>query len=260
MPSPSRLDDLRRLRRSLDLVADMISRKNLRDISIDYSQNGDPVTSLDREINQLLRTSLPVDGEGWLSEESSDDLTRLHHSRVWVVDPIDGTREFVEGIPEWCVSVALVEDHEAVAGGILNPLTGEMYLGSIETGLEIVCLLESRPRNKDRGSCVLVSRREHREGKWAKFERTDLAILPVGSIAYRLALVAAGFADATCTFERRHEWDIAAGVALVLASGGTVQTADGLPVRFNNANPSLPTLFVSGKTCASGLQEALIPG
>ena len=171
-----------------------------------------------------------------------------------MVDPIDGTREFVDGIPEWCVSIALVEEHEVVAGGVLNPTTGEMFLGSMETGLEIVGPVRpGRRSGSSARSCMLVSRREHREGKWGAFERSEVDVFPIGSIAYRLALVAAGYADATCTFEPRCEWDVAGGVALILAAGGRAQMLDGTPIRFNKIVPRLQTFFALGRTCPSSL-------
>ena len=82
---------------------------------------GDPLTEADLAVNEVLLKSLPQPGEGWLSEENADDAARLKCSRVWIVDPIDGTREFIQGIPEWCISVGLVEGGRPVAGGIFNP-------------------------------------------------------------------------------------------------------------------------------------------
>ena len=221
-------------------------------MSVTYSHTGDPTTTLDRDINRLIAETLPAAGEGWLSEESEDRTERLQFSRVWIVDPIDGTREFVEKVPEWCVSIALVENHQVVAGGILNPSTGELLLGAVETGLEV---LGAPGKRRSAGACILVSRREHREGKWAAFDRPGLDVIPVGSIAYRLALVAAGYADAACTFEPRNEWDIAGGIALILAAGGTVHRLDGSPLSFNEPDTLLPTLFTFGATCPSWLKE-----
>jgi myo-inositol-1(or 4)-monophosphatase len=170
------------------------------------------------------------------------------------VDPIDGTREYIEGLPMWCVSVGLVENHQAVAGGILNPSTGEMFLGSVETGLEISgqVITKSASQNGIRPR-MLVSRREHGQGKWAGFESSGLTISPIGSIAYRLAQVASGYADATCTFDPRSEWDVAAGVALVHATGGKVQTVDGTPIRFNQEVPNVRSFFAFGKHCPASV-------
>jgi myo-inositol-1(or 4)-monophosphatase len=136
-------------------------------ISIHKNHRGDIASGLDTDINLLIRRSIPRADEGWLSEESRDDLTRLDRRRVWVVDPIDGTRESLSGIAEWCVSIGLIEDTEAVAGAVLNPLTGEMYIGSVETGLESI-----RSGNVEAGPdlSLVVSRREYGEGKWRSVE------------------------------------------------------------------------------------------
>jgi myo-inositol-1(or 4)-monophosphatase len=102
---------------------------------------------------------------------------------------------------------------------------------------------------------MLVSRREYRQGKWKEFEGSQMTVLPIGSIAYRLAQVAAGYAQATCTFEPRSEWDVAGGVALIRAAGGKVQGLDGTPVRFNQKVPLLQNFFACGKDCPSSVPK-----
>lgn len=207
----------------------------------------DPITAADTEVDALLRRRLPRDGEGWLSEETTDDPARLERRRVWVVDPLDGTREFVEGIPEWCVSVGLVIGGEPVAGGILNPVTGEKILGARGHGVT----LNGRPvqvsgRPGLAGATVLASRSEVRRKEWEGYREDLFTIRPCGSVAYKLAQVAAGLADATWTLVPKHEWDVAAGVALVLAGGGTVweQGPEG-EVRFNRPHPKLTRLLAA---------------
>jgi myo-inositol-1(or 4)-monophosphatase len=271
----SRAADLHRISSTLSLVAQLVSRTNKNAVSVSRAKNGDPVTSLDREINQLIRNTLPNKNEGWLSEESRDDLLRLQCRRVWVVDPIDGTRELIEGIPEWSVSIGLVEEQRVVAGGVLNPSTGEMFLGSAETGLKVSQLQVSQLASPGTGSgtknnaCILVSRREYGEGKWrseqehsvkqehSMNEEHSVKVTPVGSIAYRLARVAAGYAGATCTFEPRNEWDVAAGVALIHACGGTVQTVNGSPIPFNSRVPRLDTFCAFSRHCSPAVHRIL---
>lgn len=254
----SREADLRRISSSLSLVAQLVSRTDKNALSVSHANNGDPVTSLDREINQIIRDTLPAQNEGWLSEESRDDWLRLQCRRVWVVDPIDGTRELMEGIPEWSVSIGLVEEQRVVAGGVLNPTTGEMFLGSAETGLKVsqsACTVAgSKIKNN---ACLLVSRREYGEGKWRSEEEHSVKVTPVGSIAYRLARVAAGYAGATCTFEPRNEWDVAAGVALIHACGGTVQTVSGSPIPFNSRVPRLDTFCAFSRHCSPAVHRTL---
>src|SRR5271155_4674695 len=130
-------------------------------IETEYKIGHDPVTEADRALDAVLRKELLLDGEGWLSEESVDDPIRLQRSRVWVVDPLDGTREFVQGIPEFCVSIGFVEDGRPVAGGIYNPATNEIFLGSVESGVTY----NGKPthpsqRNTLDGALVLASRSE----------------------------------------------------------------------------------------------------
>lgn len=216
-------------------------------IETEYKIGHDPVTEADRAVDAVLRQNLLRDGEGWLSEESADDMSRLSKNRVWVVDPLDGTREFVQGIPEFCVSIGFVEDGRAVAGGICNPATNETIIGAIDAGV-IYNGKPARPsqRTKLKGSLILASRSEVKRGEWQQFLNSDFQIRPMGSIAYKLGLVSAGLADVTFTLTPKNEWDVAAGAALVASSGGFVATLDNAPLECNRKNPLLSGLLASG--------------
>jgi myo-inositol-1(or 4)-monophosphatase len=219
-----------------------------------------PVTEADRQVDEALARILPREGEGWLSEESEDDQSRLSHRRVWAVDPLDGTKEFVEGVPEWCVSIGLVDQGRAVAGGIANPATGEYVLGALGHGVTY----NGRParvseRRDLQGALVLASRSEVGRGDWDRYRDAPFTVKPMGSVAYKLALVAAGLADATWTLAPKHEWDVAAGVALVLAAGGHVRTLDGSALVFNQPRPYLSGLAAYPEPLAAGLAASLTP-
>src|SRR5215470_14832851 len=125
-------DVLERIESAIEATKPVFSRFTAGEIAAEYKAGHDPVTEADRQVDEVLRKELLREGEGWLSEESVDDFTRLDKQRVWVVDPLDGTREFVQGIPEFCVSVAMVENGRAIAGGTCNPATDELILGSLE--------------------------------------------------------------------------------------------------------------------------------
>jgi myo-inositol-1(or 4)-monophosphatase len=220
-----------------------------------------PVTEADRAVDRVLARILPAEGEGWLSEESADAPRRLGCRRVWAVDPLDGTKEFVEGLPEWCVSVGLIEDGRAVAGGIANPATGEIFLGA--EGHGVTC--NGRPartsaRPTVEGAVVLASRSEVGRGHWERYRGAPFVVRPLGSVAYKLALVAAGLADATWTLAPKHEWDVAAGVALVRAAGGRVQTLDGSPLLFNQPRPCLTGLGAWPEALEAGFLRAIAAG
>lgn len=240
-------ETLKRIQRALEAARVVLSGYTAGAIAAEYKVGHDPVTEADRAVDAALRKELLRDGEGWLSEESVDDFSRLGKSRVWVVDPLDGTREFVAGIPEFCVSVAMVEDGHPVAGGICNPATGEIFLGSLDSGLTYNGK-PARPsqRTKLDGALILASRSEVKRGEWKQFENSSVKIRPMGSVAYKLALVSAGLADVTFTLTPKNEWDVAAGAALVQSAGGYVGTLDNQPLRCNNKSPLLSGLVACG--------------
>src|SRR5450631_4076565 len=135
MNSDSNSETLHRIQAALETARKIFERFTAGDIAAEYKAGHDPVTEADRAVDAALRKELLRDDEGWLSEETVDDLSRLGKNRVWVVDPLDGTREFVSGIPEFCISIGMVEDGNPVAGGICNPATKETFIGSISTGV-----------------------------------------------------------------------------------------------------------------------------
>src|SRR5438309_5580019 len=221
MSSSSHSEILQRIQVALEAAREVLGRFTAGDIEAEYKAGHDPVTEADRLVDALLRDNLLRTGEGWLSEETVDDFSRLQSERVWVVDPLDGTREFVSGIPEFCVSIAMVENGRPIAGGICNPATNEIFLGSLETGVAY----NGEPARASQkttldGALVLASRSEVKRGEWKQFVNAPFKIRPMGSVAYKLALVSAGLADATFTLTPKNEWDIAAGAALVQSAGG----------------------------------------
>ncbi len=249
------------MERALLAARDAISGFIPGAVDADHKSGGrGPVTEADRVADRVLRENLVLGQEAWLSEESADDPIRLSHSRVWVVDPLDGTREFVEGIPEWCISVGLVENARAIAGGICNPATGEIILGSLDSGVTCNGLpVRATARQHLAGAVVLASRSEVRRGNWKQFEAQPFSFIPMGSVAYKLARVAAGLADATWTLSPKNEWDIAAGVALVESAGGRVCTLEGQPVLFNQPKTLRSGLMASGSSLHQEMKGFLEP-
>jgi myo-inositol-1(or 4)-monophosphatase len=247
MQSNSYTQILERIHGAIEASRPVFARFTPGAIETEYKVGHDPVTEADRALDAALRKELLREGEGWLSEESVDDPIRLQRSRVWVVDPLDGTREFVQGIPEFCVSIGYVENGRPVAGGIYNPATDETFLGSIDSGV----LYNGKPtqpsqRKSLKGALVLASRSEVKRGEWRGFENSSLSIRPMGSVAYKLALVSAGLADVTFTLTPKHEWDVVAGAALVESAGGFVSTLEKTGLSANRRNPLLSGLLACG--------------
>jgi myo-inositol-1(or 4)-monophosphatase len=219
----------------------------------------DVMTEVDRRVSDVLRAILPKPGEGWLSEEDPDDPARLACDVVWIVDPLDGTREFVDGIPEWCISVGLVVKGVAVAGGICNPATNELFLGSSDLGVTYNGkTVRAREVTDMTGAVVLASRQECKRGEWTQFEQSQFTVRPMGSVAYKLALVAAGLAEATWTLSPKHEWDVAGGVALVTAAGGHAAFLDDSGLSFNRSDTLLPGLIASGAGVWPKIMQLLV--
>ncbi|GBD23302.1 Fructose-1, 6-bisphosphatase/inositol-1-monophosphatase [bacterium HR29] len=188
------------------------------------------VSEADLRAAQLLhdRLTAAFPAAGWLSEEHRDTGARLAREWVWVVDPLDGTREYLLGIPEFAVSVALVRGGEPVLGVVHNPATGETF----------ATRSLARSAGENGRLRVLVGRGEAEAGEVPPLPR-ESELVGVGSIAYRLALLAAGHAEAVVTVQPRAEWDVAAGVALCRAAGLAVTDARGAALRFNKPRPAI---------------------
>jgi myo-inositol-1(or 4)-monophosphatase len=223
-----------------------------------YKSNDDPVTTADLKANNILRHGLMKDfpETGWLSEETRDDHSRLQKQFVWVVDPIDGTKEFVSGIPEYAVSVALVDRGQPIISAVYNPARDELFTAACGKGAWLNEKVISANRTLTKKPVLLASRSEIKRGEFEPFE--PLAhIRPCGSIAYKLALVAAGLADATFSLGPKNEWDIAAGVLLVSESGGKITDKNGSPFTFNRPS-TLVDGIVAGTKDAFGTVRSLI--
>lgn len=206
-----------------------------------------PVTDADFASDSLLKRRLMalLPDAGWLSEETADDSARLGKRYLWCVDPLDGTKEFILGIPEFTISVALVEDSAPILAAIYNPVTHELYSAARGQGF---FYHGERSRPSDRrdlaGARVDASRSERKKGEFAPFEAM-FELRTVGSVAYKLARVAAGQCDATWSRGPKHEWDICAGVLLVEEAGGVVVDLDGEPCQFNKPFPKVNGIIAS---------------
>lgn len=191
--------------------------------------------SVDRLLQKRLRAARP--DYGWLSEETADTPDRLDRRRVWVVDPIDGTRAFLKGRPWWCISAALVEDGEPVIGMIYAPLLNEFFEAAAGEGawLNGRALQVSAAKGIE-GSRVLTGPHVFMPKRWAE-PWPEMEITQRNSFAYRVALVASGRFDALYTPSSKCEWDLAAGDLLLREAGGVLTTIDGKALRYNSLTP-----------------------
>ncbi|MGH7929597.1 MAG: 3'(2'),5'-bisphosphate nucleotidase CysQ [Candidatus Binatia bacterium] len=215
-----------------------------------------PVTTADLEANRLIREIVQkrFPEDGWLSEEDKDGGERLQRARVWVIDPIDGTKEFIEGVPQFAVSIAFVEDARPKAAVVFNPAKNRLYKAAAGHGAFLNDgVIRVTPRQGIDGARLLVSRSEPQRKFRVFVERCE--IKPVGSIAYRLAKVAAGDGDGTLTFRSIHEWDICAGVLMVEEAGGKVTDGSGNGLLFNQREPRHRGVVAANARLSEGLQD-----
>lgn len=211
---------------------------------------GHPVCEIDLEVDNFLRDQLiALDPEaGWLSEETADESDRIERKRVWVVDPIDGTRDYLRGRPGWAVSVALVENRAVKYGVLSAPQRDELW--SAEAG-------RGAWRN---GKPIRVSPRSVLAGarvpadSLPKVDRDLVMVDKPNSIALRIAMVAAGEADLLATLRWGREWDIAAAVLIAEEAGAIVTDALGNPIRWNSTRAEMFGVLAS----VPGIHEAAV--
>lgn len=214
--------------------------------AVEMKAGNSPVTEADKRADALLAARLLplLPDAAWLSEETADTPARLAHARVFVVDPIDGTRGFIAGDPRWTVSVALVEDGRPVMAVVHAPALGETYgaargRGAWLNNAEIVC----SSRTTLAGACV-AGPKPMADKLAAAGHAFELAG-KIPSLAYRIALVADGRLDVALASTHAHEWDIAAADLIVAEAGGALVDAGGLLLRYNKPDPTHGPLFAA---------------
>ncbi|HKR89459.1 MAG TPA: 3'(2'),5'-bisphosphate nucleotidase CysQ [Phenylobacterium sp.] len=231
----------------------------LRDAGLDveYKAGNSPVTNADLAADALLTTRLrPARPQyGWLSEETADDPSRLAAPRLFVVDPIDGTRAFAKGDPYWTVCVAVVEAGRPTAGVVFAPQLGETYAAAAGGG----ATLNGRPIHASAacaidGCGMIAHPRMFKHQDWPK-PWPDMVIARRNSTAYRLCLVASGAADATVTFAAKHDWDLAAADLIAAEAGAYVGDHTGHAFIYNRAAPMQPSLVCAAPALAPLILE-----
>jgi myo-inositol-1(or 4)-monophosphatase len=212
-----------------------------------YKGPEQPVTDADLMADRLLRQALvgARPEYGWLSEETKDSPERLSRSRVWVVDPIDGTNSFISGYPEWAVSVGLSVDGEAVLGVVYNPAAAEIFHASRGRGayLNGIPIQVSRGERGEKGPLVWASRSEMRRGEFDAFE--GWSISPLGSTAYKMARVADGAGDVFVSRGPKSEWDVCGADIIVREAGGRVSDSTGARLRYNRPRPEVAGIIAT---------------
>ncbi len=250
-----------------DLALMRDAARKAGEIALDFAANGaaawekspgHPVTEADLAVNAYLEARLRDErGDyGWLSEETADDAERLRRRRVWVVDPIDGTRAYMRGGADWCVGLALVEDGAAVAGVVYAPVQDELYDAAAGAGARLNgAPIGVSERASETGARLIVAKELPAHPSWPEPWPEMIVCDPKpNATLYRMALVAAGRWDGAMALWRKSDWDVAAGAVLINEAGGAATTHLGEDLVFNRPAPAQRSLVAAGK----GLHPLLI--
>lgn len=223
----------------------------------DKADGAGPVTAADYAVDAYLHSALLAarPDYGWLSEETEDSPARRTHDTVFIVDPIDGTRSFVDGARTWAISIAVAQAGQVTAGVIAMPLRDKLYAAALEQG----ATLNMQPIGVISGQVppkVLAAKPNFESRHW----RRGTPVLERHyrpSLAYRMALVGEGRFEGMMTLRPTWEWDIAAGALIVAEAGGTVTDRTGAPLRFNSEGAQLNGVVAAGPTLHQMLVEQL---
>ena len=207
------------------------------DIEVTHKDDSSPLTKADLASNKIILNALheldrtiPI-----LSEESLVEWNqRKNWTKYWLVDPLDGTKEFIEGIPHFSISIALVKDGSPVIGIIYNPYTEEMFYAEKDKGAYLNgSNVKISVKEKLIDSSIVVSRSEYRKKLWNEYKESFSAIESIGSVAYKLGLVSANKYDIFSTVAPKNEWDICAGDCIIREAGGVFKTINDKNIIYN---------------------------
>lgn len=241
------------------LAGQIIQKYQSQGFEIEYKSKDNPVTKADEEADEIIKKTIKshFSDDGWLSEETSDNLDRLKKNRVWVVDPLDGTKEFVKNIPEYAVSIALIENEKPVVGVIYYPSLDLIYKSQRGKGAfrneEQIFVDDLSLSSLTK---ILASRSELKRGEWDHFQ-DKMSVTPAGGMAHKMAVVASGKASGSFTLKPKNEWDFAAGALLIEESGGEVKYPNGKSIKFNQKNPLVDGLVFGNKIVTAQLLDLI---
>jgi len=204
---------------------------------------GNPVSRADLDVDEYLRKALAIarPEDGWLSEETADTPARLTRPRVWIVDPIDGTRDFVKGRTGWAISIALIENGEPIVAALAAPARGQLFTAAKGQGAQ----LNGQPLHIPTSSLTLrlpMDETNLNASFWPAPWPNGTIVEKPNSLALRMAKLAANEADAWIEGRTINEWDVAASALIVTEAGGSVTDRHGQPLIFNKPDPIIQGL------------------
>ena len=226
-------------------------------LEVQYKEGDSPVTNADLATDALIKDRLTGarPDYGWLSEETADNPTRRNHRRLFVVDPIDGTRAFIKDRPWWAVSIAVVEDDQPVAGVVFAPDVGETYTATAGGGAWLNgAAIRASSCDLVEGCGMVGDARMFTHPAWPT-PWPDMRIEARNSTAYRMCIIASGAFDATLALVPKFDWDLAAADLIAREAGAVVGDHLGRPFSYNGHKPAQPSLVCAAPRLAPLILE-----
>ena len=228
-------------------------------VTVRYKSENQPVTNVDVKIDNFLKSFLKKNTPtyGWISEESNDDGSRFSSEFFWCVDPIDGTRSYINKKPEYTISLALIKKNEPVMGLVYNPETKELFFAEKNKGA--FCNEQKIKVNQNNDlytSTYGISSSEIKKIKKYKCFNQDNTI-KMGSIAYKIALVAKGTMDIAISFTKKNDWDIAAADLILREAGGILKNITGNKTIYNSDQMQVDSVLASNGVLIEKLSTEL---
>ena len=245
---PAPLADLDLIREAAIAAGEMATAMRAAGLEQFVKSDGTPVTNADLAVDALLRSTLTAarPDYGWLSEETADDPARLSCARVFIVDPIDGTRAYIRDRPWWGVSIAVVENGDPNAGVVAAPDRTEVFEATLGGGASLNGKAIAASETLDlEGAAMLADVQMMKHPAWPT-PWPEMRMESRNAIAYRLCSVACGDFDAMLALSPKSEWDMAAGDLIAREAGCLVTDHRGRPLAYNQIKPTAPSLVCAG--------------
>ena len=235
------------LKQSVSKAGDLAMEFFGKDVDIEIKKDGSQVSAADLAVNELLEAELTKLDPSiiWLSEESPIDKNRLNAPYIWVIDPIDGTRGFLENQPDWTIVAALIEKNCPILSVVYNPVKSELYSAETGKGAFLNDQLITTSSTTDLSSAHIISSKSHFNRVFTKETEKPSNRTWNSSMAYRIARIAEGAADATISLTPKNDWDIAAAHLILEEAGGQISTHLGNGITYNNEEIRHPSVVAT---------------
>ncbi len=234
-----------------------IALKYKNNLDVVYKSESQPVTNADKEVNKYLKSYYQsfTPNIGWLSEESEDDMSRFKKDSFWCLDPIDGTRSYINQKPEYTISLALIKKNKPILGYVVNPETKEFFYAEKSKGsfCNNTRLIIMEKKKIETCKLALSSSELSKLNSYDTLKKNQ--IVKLGSIAYKVALVAKGKMDIAISFTKKNDWDLAAAHLIIEEAGGKILQITGEQINYNTPSCKINSVMAGSPKIIAHLKK-----